>query len=167
MGIQGAAIASVVTQTVSLVGIVIYARVTLPEHALFQRLWRADPQMFWQVFRLGWPIGLTALSEVGLFAASAVMMGWLGKVPLAAHGIALQITSVTFMIPLGLSQQQRNGTPKWVAVRSAGMPVTSSTAVVTAVAALVATARTVPARVGPRSWAVMRPPASKGAGAAQ
>lgn len=103
LGIRGAAIASVVTHSVSLVGVVVYAAASLPEHALFQRLWRADPQMLWRVFMLGWPIGLTALSEVGLFATSAVMMGWLGTVPLAAHGIAVQLTSLTFMVHLGLS----------------------------------------------------------------
>ena len=103
MGIKGAAIASIVTQVVSLIGVVIYARFVLPEHAIFKRLWRADPQMLAQVFKLGWPIGLTALSEVGLFAASAVMMGWLGTIPLAAHGIAVQLAGLTFMVHLGLS----------------------------------------------------------------
>lgn len=103
LGIRGAAWASVVTQAVSLAGVVIYVLWALPQHALFQRLWRADPQMLLRVFRLGWPIGLTALSEVGLFAASAVMMGWLGTLPLAAHGIALQLASITFMVHLGLS----------------------------------------------------------------
>ncbi len=98
LGIRGAAIASIVTQVFSLVGVVFYARWALPEHALFQRLWRADPQMLSRVFLLGLPIGLTALSEVGLFAASAVMMGWLGTVPLAAHGIAVQLASITFMV---------------------------------------------------------------------
>lgn len=103
LGIRGAAFASVMTHTVSLVGVVIYAAVTLPEHSLFQRLWRADPQMLGRVFMLGWPIGLTSLAEVGLFATSSFMMGWLGTVPLAAHGIAVQLASVTFMVHLGLS----------------------------------------------------------------
>ena len=103
LGIRGAAFASVTTQIVSLVGVVVYAMWALPEHALFRRLWRADPQMLARVFLLGWPIGLTALSEVGLFAASAVMMGWLGTVPLAAHGIAVQLAAITFMVHLGLS----------------------------------------------------------------
>lgn len=103
LGIRGAAYASVVTHVVSLVGVVIYARVALPEHALFQRLWRADWQMLWRVLKLGMPIGLTLLCEVGLFAASAVLMGWLGTVPLAAHGIAVQLASITFMVHLGLS----------------------------------------------------------------
>lgn len=103
MGIEGAAIASVVTQVVMLLGVVVYALVVLPEHALLQRLWRVDVQMIAQVFRLGVPIGLTALAEVGLFAASAVMMGWLGTIPLAAHGIAIQLAAVTFMVHLGLA----------------------------------------------------------------
>lgn len=103
LGITGAAIASVTTQIVALVGVVLYARFALPQHALFQRLWRADWQMLVKVFRLGWPIGLTGLSEVGLFAASAMMMGWLGTIPLAAHGIAVQLAAMTFMVHMGLS----------------------------------------------------------------
>ncbi len=103
MGVAGAAIASVLTQIVALIGVVAYARWVLPEHALFRRLWRPDREMFTSVFRLGVPIGLTSLSEVTLFSATAMMMGWLGTVPLAAHGIALQMAAATFMVHLGLS----------------------------------------------------------------
>lgn len=103
LGLVGAAVASVATQLVSLAVVVIYVLRSLPEHTLFQRFWRPDTEMFRRVLRLGLPIGLTNLAEVSLFAASAVMMGWLGKVPLAAHGIAIQLASATFMVHLGLS----------------------------------------------------------------
>ncbi|NNK15331.1 MAG: MATE family efflux transporter, partial [Sulfitobacter sp.] len=103
LGIVGAAFASVTTQVVSLIGVVLYIVLVVPQHQLFVRIWRADRQMLARVFRLGVPIGLTALSEVGLFAASAMMMGWLGTITLAAHGIALQLASITFMVHLGLS----------------------------------------------------------------
>ena len=103
MGIRGAAVASVTVHLVSLVALVIYVIRATPEHALFKRLWRPDGEAFGRVFRLGWPIGITNLAEVGLFAASSVMMGWLGTLPLAAHGIALQAASVAFMMHLGLS----------------------------------------------------------------
>ncbi|MFK7751711.1 MAG: MATE family efflux transporter [Sedimentitalea sp.] len=103
LGVMGAGLASVLTQLVSLIAVVIYAVRALPQHALFQRFWRADWDMFAQVLRLGVPIGLTSLSEVTLFAASAVMMGWLGTVPLAAHGIVVTVASATFMVHLGLS----------------------------------------------------------------
>ncbi|SHE99850.1 multidrug resistance protein, MATE family [Ruegeria intermedia] len=103
LGVMGAAIASVVTQTVSLVAVIFYAVKVLPEHSLFQRFWRPDWEMFFSVLKLGVPIGLTLLAEVSLFATSAFMMGWIGQVPLAAHGIALNLASATFMVHLGLS----------------------------------------------------------------
>ncbi len=103
LGVTGAATASITTQVVSLIAVVIYVVRTLPEHSLFQRFWRPDWEMFASVWKLGVPIGLTTLAEVSLFATSAVMMGWLGQVPLAAHGIALNLASATFMVHLGLS----------------------------------------------------------------
>lgn len=103
LGLVGAAVASVATQTVSLIGVILYIVFVVPQHQLFVRLWRSDFQMMIKVFLLGAPIGLTILSEVGLFSASALMMGWLGTIPLAAHGIAVQLASITFMVHLGLS----------------------------------------------------------------
>ncbi|MFU8883680.1 MAG: MATE family efflux transporter [Rhodobacterales bacterium] len=102
LGIVGAAWASVAVQVVSLLMLGVYAALVTREHALFIRFWRPDWEFFGLVFRLGWPIGITTLAEVGLFAASSVMMGWLGTLPLAAHGIALQISSLMFMVHLGL-----------------------------------------------------------------
>lgn len=103
MGIRGAAIASLLVSLFSATVLIIYILATLPEHALFQRLWRPDWEALSEVFRLGLPIGLTNLCEVSLFAASSLMMGWLGALTLAAHGIALNIASLTFMVHMGLS----------------------------------------------------------------
>jgi MATE family multidrug resistance protein len=106
MGLRGAALASVLTQLATFLALGFYATraAGLREHALFQRIWRPDPGAMGEVFRLGWPIGLTNLAESGMFSASALIMGLIGKLPLAAHGIALQIASATFMIHIGLSQ---------------------------------------------------------------
>jgi len=70
---------------------------------LLVRFWRPDWQALWRVNALGLPIGLALLAESALFAASAVMMGWLGARSLAAHSIALEITAMFFMIHMGLS----------------------------------------------------------------
>jgi MATE family multidrug resistance protein len=54
-------------------------------------------------FAKGWPVSLQLFFEVSLFSVSAVFMGWLGTVALAAHQVAINCASATFMFPLGLS----------------------------------------------------------------
>ncbi len=104
LGLTGAACASLFSQVTAMLVFAIHAARTTPEHTLFARFWRSDWDAFARVFRLGWPIGLTNLAESGLFSATAVMMGWIGPLPLAAHGMALQLASMTFVVHMGLSQ---------------------------------------------------------------
>lgn len=104
LGIRGAAIASLGVTIVTVIILVIYTLRTLPQYQLFKNFWRSDTEIMARVFRLGWPIGLTSLAEGGLFSASAVMMGWIGAIELAAHGIAIQLASLTFMVHIGFSQ---------------------------------------------------------------
>lgn len=73
-------------------------------YALLARLWRADWPRFFEVLRIGLPIGLTILAESGLFAAAVYLMGAIGTIELAAHAIALQCAAVAFMVPLGIAQ---------------------------------------------------------------
>ena len=105
LGVRGAAIATLSTQALTFAVLALYATFlpALRRFALFTRFWRPDWQAFAQVYRLGWPIGLTGLAEGGLFQASALMMGWIGTIELAAHGIALEVVALTFMVHLGLS----------------------------------------------------------------
>ncbi len=105
LGARGAAVATIAVQVMSLVALSVYAW-ALPDlrrFRLFQRFWRPDWQAMRQVWRLGLPIGLTGLAEGGMFQASALMMGWIGTVELAAHGIALEVAALTFMLHVGLS----------------------------------------------------------------
>jgi MATE family multidrug resistance protein len=105
LGVAGSAIATVLIQILSLMILCLYAALLpkLRHYQLFIRFWRPDWHAFRDVFRLGWPMGLTGLAESGMFQASALMMGWIGTVELAAHGIAMEITALTFMVHVGLS----------------------------------------------------------------
>lgn len=105
LGVKGAAVATISTQVLSLIVLGLYAGVqpALRRFHLWQRFWRPDWPALAVVWRLGVPIGLTGLAEGGLFHASALMMGWIGTVELAAHGIALEIAALTFMLHVGLS----------------------------------------------------------------
>ncbi|MGH7664887.1 MAG: MATE family efflux transporter [Gemmatimonadaceae bacterium] len=58
---------------------------------------------FLRMLRLGAPIGLQFQLEYGAFATVAIMMGWLGPVPMAAHQIAINLASLTFMVPVGVA----------------------------------------------------------------
>ena len=104
LGIQGAAIASLTVNLITVLILVIYIMRVLPQFQLFKNFWRSDSEVMKRVYKLGWPIGLTSLAEGGLFSASAVMMGWIGAIELAAHGIAIQLASMTFMVHIGFSQ---------------------------------------------------------------
>jgi len=56
---------------------------------------------FW---RLGLPIAATVSFEVTMFNAAVFLMGLIGTTALAAHAIAIQLASLTFMVPLGIGQ---------------------------------------------------------------
>ncbi|GKY90203.1 MATE family efflux transporter [Sinisalibacter aestuarii] len=103
LGIRGAALASLAVQVISVLVLALYAVNRFPAHRLFHRIWRPDWEALREVAAMGWHVGLTVLAEVGLFSFSAILVGLLGTVPLAAHGIALQIASISFMVPLGMS----------------------------------------------------------------
>ena len=105
LGVKGAAFASLTTQTMTFVLLALYAAFAdgSRRFRLFQRFWRPDWAIFARVLKLGMPIGLTGLAESGLFVAASVMMGWIGTIELAAHGIAMEIAALAFMVHLGLS----------------------------------------------------------------
>ena len=105
LGLTGAAIATLVTTILSIL-ILLYFCLFKDEYSsylIFNNIWRLDIEAFKEVFKLGLPVGITMLAESGLFSATAVMMGWLGTNALAAHGIAIQISGITFMVYLGLA----------------------------------------------------------------
>ncbi|MDG0986891.1 MAG: MATE family efflux transporter [Paracoccaceae bacterium] len=103
LGIIGAGIATVLVNLFMFISFLIYAKIKLSHHNLFVRFWRPDRGVIGLVLKMGSAIGITSLAEAGLFSASSIMIGWLGQIELAAHGIALQLASITFMLHLGLS----------------------------------------------------------------
>ncbi len=143
LGLRGSAIATASVQCLQMLMLAGYAA-WLPSarhFRLFQRIWRPDWHAFGQVFRMGLPAGVTLLAESGLFIAAALMMGWVGTVELAAHGIALQCASLAFMVYLGLSnattvkvgRAQGEGDP--AGMRAVGIAAIALTCVICAIVA--------------------------------
>jgi multidrug resistance protein, MATE family len=71
---------------------------------LFALPWRPAGPEFVALWRLGLPIGVMIVAEVGVFAAATLVMGIISQTAIEAHTIALQIASLAFMVPLGLGQ---------------------------------------------------------------
>ncbi len=56
-----------------------------------------------ELLHIGVPMGVTLLMEAGLFVAVALIIGTLGTDVVAGHQVAINVASVTFMVPLGLA----------------------------------------------------------------
>ncbi len=56
-----------------------------------------------KILALGLPSGIQYFFEVGAFSFAVVMVGWLGTYELAAHQIAINLASISFMCALGVS----------------------------------------------------------------
>ena len=98
---RGAAIATL-TSNILMVGIMlayVLRHRRFKRFHILMRFWKPDWSRFREIFRIGTPIGLTVLAEVGLFTAAALLMGRLGTDEVAAHAIALQCASMAFMVP--------------------------------------------------------------------
>ncbi len=106
LGLVGAGIATSLTRVVMAIGLVTWVR----GFALHDDAWvpwgRAsfDRQAIAQVLALGLPVAVQISLEVWAFSGAAILAGWLGAVPLAAHTIALNMAAFTFMMPLGIAQ---------------------------------------------------------------
>ena len=104
--LAGAGIATAIVN-LAVFGALLRVALTRPgmrRYALLGRFWRADWPRFGQILRLGGPIGATLVAESGLFAAAAILMGLISTEALAAHAVAIQLASIAFMVPYGLSQ---------------------------------------------------------------
>jgi MATE family multidrug resistance protein len=62
-----------------------------------------DVQALGRMLKIGGPIGAQMMVESGVFGTVALLMGWLGVVQVAAHQVAINLASLTFMVPLGVS----------------------------------------------------------------
>lgn len=104
LGIAGIAWATVVVQVITcLVLFLLLLRPTFHRFFLYRRLERPDSARLGQLLRFSAPISLMLLAEAGLFAVTGIQMAQFGAIEAGAHNIAITLTAVSYMIPLGLS----------------------------------------------------------------
>lgn len=101
----GAGVASSIVNMLGFAALVLFIRANAGSRrfGLFRDVFRPDWPRLREIFRLGWPIGVAVAFEGMLFNACVFLMGRIGVAEVAAYQIALNVASIAFMAPLGLS----------------------------------------------------------------
>lgn len=104
--LYGAGIATFITRilmAVILIIIVLSHRTFKPYMKVRQNAWKLKIAVWKELLRIGIPSSMQYGMESAAFSVSGIMIGWLGATAQAAHQIALNLASATFMAALGLS----------------------------------------------------------------
>ena len=104
MGAVGAGIATAITEAMMLLGLLAAVRAFRLQRGstTVLALARLRVKGLSEILRLGFPVAVMLALEYWAFAISSLWAGWLGPVDLAAHSIALNLASITYMVPLGI-----------------------------------------------------------------
>lgn len=128
LGLRGAGIGTTISCLFLFAGLAVMVSVDrrFRRYHLFGRFWRTDWARYFQIWKLGLPIAFSLVFEVGVFNAATFLMGLIGAQSVAAHAIATQIATLTFMVPLGLGMAatvrvgRAYGAGDWAAVARGG-----------------------------------------------
>ncbi len=106
LGLNGAGLATGLTRCFTFFALVAWIVIGKLHRGAWQPFSRASlqPRGIWEIAALGIPVGIHYALEGWAFQFASLMAGLLGEAELAAHIITLNLASLTFMIPLGLSQ---------------------------------------------------------------
>ncbi|HEY2661229.1 MAG TPA: MATE family efflux transporter [Caulobacteraceae bacterium] len=105
LGLRGSGIATASSAAFAFFAllIIVQANPDLRAYRIFRRFSRPVTAKLTEILRLGMPIGMTMIFEAMLFNAMTLVMGTFGAISVAAHQIALNFASITFMVPLGVA----------------------------------------------------------------
>ena len=104
MGLMGAGYSTLISRLFMLVMFVLVFMLRPSYKAYrkgFMRMW-VLPNRLMRVTKLGVPIALQQGLEAATFSLTAIMVGWLGRVELAAHQVVISISTISFTTYLGL-----------------------------------------------------------------
>lgn len=103
MGAVGSGLATMLSRWLMLGILLSLAWPDLGRIALRLRRDAFDRAALGGMLRLGIPIGIQLSLEFGVFAVIALLMGRIGTDAMAGHQIAINLASLTYMVPLGVS----------------------------------------------------------------
>jgi MATE family multidrug resistance protein len=105
LGVTGAGIATTTSRTF-MAAALMFVIMRSPKMKRFDpslHYRKIDFIMMKKLLSIGIPTGFQYFFEVSAFTASSIMIGWMGTIALAAHQIALNLASLSFMVAMGIS----------------------------------------------------------------
>lgn len=105
LGLDGAGISTLINRSFMGAGMVFYFyyNKSYKQYKLYIQIRNINKNIIKQILKIGVPSGLQYVFEVAAFTFSAIMVGWLGSKYLAAHHIALNLATVSYMLILGIA----------------------------------------------------------------
>jgi len=105
MGASGAALSTGIAQVIGCIALYYYTlhAPAYQGYDLRKRMTLPDWGHILQTLKLGLPISIAMGMEAGLFTSTALLMGRFGVDAAAGHQIAINIATLSFMVPLGVS----------------------------------------------------------------
>lgn len=103
LGVEGSAYATSLSRWAMLAYLVWAARRSLAPYWVGLTAEAFSPRRHLRLLRIGVPIGALNAIELGLFVGVALLMGRMGVEALGGHHIAINLASLSFMVPLGIS----------------------------------------------------------------
>ncbi len=106
LGLWGAGLGSTLTNIFQFGFLIFIANMhpVFGKYRLFESVFQKDWERLKPILRLGAPISLAMGFEASVFGFAVFLMGYIDTTSVAAHAIAIQIASVTFMVPMGMAQ---------------------------------------------------------------
>ncbi len=104
MGLDGAGLSTLINRIFMAIAISLYV-IKSKRYKIFTilRFEKISIVKMKKILRLGLPSGFQYFFEVGAFSFGSVMVGWIGTTQLAAHQIAMNLSSITYMAITGIS----------------------------------------------------------------
>lgn len=105
LGSAGCGFATAILQWLMLITLALYIlnNQAYQKTQPFSHFEKIDRYWLKRILALGFPIGLAIFFEVSIFSTAAIVLSPLGEITVAAHQIAISITSQLFMIPMSLA----------------------------------------------------------------
>jgi MATE family multidrug resistance protein len=104
MGLNGSAVSTLITRILMVIAMLTYLFRAKTFKKYLKKKYNPLPvgNLVKYIFKIGVPSGLQFFFEIAAFSLAVVMMGWLGENQLAAHQIAINVASTTYMMAAGL-----------------------------------------------------------------